>query len=365
MGVQIILFILVIIGYFAFGESVSVGQNDSRKKYIIFVSVLLILQSGLRGLSVGPDTNVYCADFKGVALKSWDEIWYGFHEVYIEGTGKDAGYPLFVKMFQIINTDYQIFLIFVAFVFFYAFGRFLYINTSSNKDVLLAVAIYQAVFYSFMSITGIRQTLATAFTLFAFEYIKNNKWIKFILLLFIASFLHKSCLVFAAAYLVCKISNVRFVLISSAIGAIILFPLGRTFAAFLVGISGSDSYMGYITREYETQGAQTFALMMVMMLILLLKYGKEIVKSDEQKVLQLKIFSLAVLFTPFTWIDPSLMRVVQYFSIFMVSLLPSIITQIEYSNRNNGNTIYQIVLLFFMFVTLSRQAYYVFFWEEL
>lgn len=361
MWVQLLIFVLTIIGFFVFGKGEKNKKN--RKDYIILVSVLLILQSGLRGVTVGTDTEAYYQMFINTILTSWNDIFFGFHQVYTLGEGKDAGYPFFMKVFQLLSTNYNVYLLFVATTFFFAFGRFLYLNTSSNRDVLLAVAIYQAVFYGFMSITGTRQTIAAAFTLFAFECIKNKAWIKFALLIFIASFIHKSCIGFVVAYIICLVPNSKLVLVGSSIGALLLFPFGKAFASFLVTISGTNNYMNFVNSDYETQGAKTFAIMMVGMLVLLLKYGNNLIKENDKNEFLLKTFSLAVLFTPFTWIDPSMMRLVQYFSIFIVILLPLIITQIEHSNSKIGKITYIFTLLFYIYITLGRQNYYVFFWE--
>src|SRR5690606_22288512 len=123
---------------------------------------LLILQSGLRHVAVGADTYQYSLIFERVKSLSWAEIFSSVTAYYDFGEGKDPGYLVFQKIFQYISDDYQVYLIFVAILFFSALGYFIYKNTRRVSDALFAFVLYSTLFYAMFSITGIRQTLATA-----------------------------------------------------------------------------------------------------------------------------------------------------------------------------------------------------------
>ena len=63
-----------------------------------------------------------------------------------------------------------------------------------------------ALFYAFYSVTGHRQTLATALIVFVgYKYIKEKKLLKFLVIAFIVFMLHKSSLVFIPYYFIAHI----------------------------------------------------------------------------------------------------------------------------------------------------------------
>ena len=89
------------------------------------------------------------------------------------GIGKDPGYLAFQKIVQIFTSEYQVFLFVIAIIFFSALGNFIYKNTTRLNDAIIAFFIYSVLFYSFFSITGHRQTIATAATLGNFRAVTD------------------------------------------------------------------------------------------------------------------------------------------------------------------------------------------------
>ena len=70
----------------------TIGYDKARKNLAIFSTLLLILQSGLRHVGVGPDTYQYMLSFHEHTLWTWQQILHNFIDVYQAGEGKDAGY---------------------------------------------------------------------------------------------------------------------------------------------------------------------------------------------------------------------------------------------------------------------------------
>ena len=72
MYIKLIIFFLALIGLSVYKETgTPLQQKNARKKYIIFMMLLLVLQSGLRNLAVGGDTYQYYWNFKEVGLKCY------------------------------------------------------------------------------------------------------------------------------------------------------------------------------------------------------------------------------------------------------------------------------------------------------
>jgi transmembrane protein EpsG len=192
MIVNVIVILIILISGLVYSDRKSqfVDSDYNRKRYIKFVSFILILQSGLRNVAVGADTYAYYKNFEEIKNTSWQQIWNIIYEYYTAGTGKDPGYPAFLKVVQILITNYQIFLFLIAVFFFIALGSFIYKNTNKLNDAIFAFVLYSSLFYNFFSITGIRQTIATAATLFGYELIKKRKLIPFLILILLASTIH-------------------------------------------------------------------------------------------------------------------------------------------------------------------------------
>jgi hypothetical protein len=333
--------------------------NKYRRIFIIVISVILILQSGLRHWSVGADTLNYYDAFKRVEWLSWKEIFISFKQYYQFGIGKDPGYTFFEKIVQIFTNDYQHFLLLIAIIFFSAFGNFLYKNTTRITDAIVAFTIYLVLFYSFFSITGHRQTIATAAALFSFELVKKRKLFKFLFLILLVSTIHKSVFIFLPVYFLPKIKNVKFFYVA----VLVLFPL---IFSFRVPISlYFQSISGYDYGIYEQAGTPVFTLLMILIVVFAFIRYKQVIKiNPDSKIFYLAI-AIALFFTPLTWVNPSAMRIVQYFSIFMLVLIPEVVHSFILISKKDRN------LIFFLLITVLIVIYiksggieYKFFWQN-
>ncbi|MCU6769105.1 EpsG family protein [Barnesiella propionica] len=366
MIVQLVLIFIIFFSALLFGSG-SHGQEYNvslrRKWFVVFICFLFILQSGLRNFAVGADTYAYYLKFENIKYESWDSILKNFYEVYIGKEGKDAGYPLLQKIFQVFCEDYQTFLFLVAVFFFGALGHFIYKNTEHIRDAVFAFILYQALFYSFFSITGTRQTIATAFTLLSFEFIKRRKLIPFIFLIFCGMFVHKSALLFFPFYFIANVKQSRLLYWSSILSFPVLVVLGRQFALQLAILSGSDNYLGYA--EDTTRGAWGFTtLFMGIVLLGLMMYKKAITYYPFANRFYNAI-SMAVLFVPLTFTSAALMRVVQYYSIFLLLFVPVLLNTISIQNPRIKYLIFIVVVAILIMKIISSNYTYGFFWDSM
>ena len=206
MLLQIVILILTFSLYYDFKNKTNIRIKIDlyRKKLIQFVCILLIIQSGLRHLSIGADTYGYALMYNQVDNDSWENIWNAFVKYYMAGATdkgtKDLGYTLLQKFFCSIGFNFRFFFIFVAVFFFVAYGRLLYKYTRTMEEIIISILLYEALFYSFYSITGIRQVIATAGVLYIVPYAIDIQSIKFFVGLLIFATIHTSCLLFIPFY---------------------------------------------------------------------------------------------------------------------------------------------------------------------
>lgn len=324
------------------------------KIFVFFATTQWILLSGLRHLSIGADTASYLYIYNGIDAKSWDEIYTIFFNTFnFEQSQVDGGYYLFVKITQIFTNDYQNFLMIVAVIFTVPLGYFIY-NNSSN--VFISYLLYSVMFYSFFSITGIRQAIATALVvLIGYEFIKKRQLFRFVLIMIIAFTFHKSALIFSPFYFIKRLKLNKNMMILTAILFFVSFYFRVPLTLMVAQLSGYDSY-----GIYEGAGTFNFTLLLVTVFGVSIWKMKTIISRNKHANDYYLALCIALLLTPLTWVNPSAMRSVQYFSIFLMLLIPDIIKAFDSKEQTIGYFLVISVLLF-MFIRSNPQYY--FYWE--
>lgn len=329
MLVMFSIIALIVIGAMAVEVRVPhKGISDGNHKgYIFLICLVLGLQSALRSLNVGPDTLQYLNRYEAVKFSSWQNLLSNFINYYFQGNTvncKDPGYDLLEKAFQLLGFNYRLWLCFVAIVFFSAFAYFLYKNTRNASEACIAFLLYLVLYYSFFSITGLRQTLAQALCLWAFECARRKKALPFFVLVLIASTLHKSALVFLPAFILIRVKNPRRLLSL----AFIFLPVGFTFRSQIVSAAGI--LLGYenYTVGFSGAGAYNYAILSLLAAILVWWKSKELCNQYVGLRECAALFSVSIIVIPALWIDPSIMRIAQYYSFYILVVIPAVLSSL-------------------------------------
>lgn len=338
--------------------------HSDRKLYIIIISILLALQSGLRNVAVGPDTYGYYMAFEEVKLMSWNEIIETFKQYYELGEGKDPGYLIFQKAIQIVVNEYQVYLVLVAIILFVSLGTIIYRNTLYIKEAIFAFVIYSVLFYGIYSITSLRQSIAAAVTFWGFELIKRKKLIPLILILLVASTIHKSVLIFLPFYFIANLKQTKIIYTAGILAFPLLMVFRRQVAYFIALTSGSENYMQFAQSTLEA-GTPTFTVLMILVVIFGWFFMKDTLKLYPAMFRVYNAMALAFMLTPLTWVDPNLMRVVIYFSIFMLFFIPRIIDTATLNNSKLRTAIYISIYIILIFLVIRAGGEYKFFWQEM
>lgn len=361
MWLQLFLFLFALIVYNYYQ---GIGDTEiNRHRYVTWLIVMLVLQSALRNYAVGSDTLSYYHDFDYTQeFRSWSIIWQNFYDVYVLGEGKDAGYWLLMKAFGTICPSFRVYLFVIAICFFVPLFRLLESKLSSLKQLYMSFCVYQVMFYSFFSITGLRQTIATIATIFGIKFIEERKLWRFVLVIFLASFIHKSVFLFLPFYFIVRLPYSRKILLITLCSLPFIFGLARPLAIWMVDVSGAETYRMYAESEMETGGAANFCIFICAAAILTLaaKY------RNPDKIPDMLVFAmaLAIIFTPMMWVDTSLMRVIQYYSIFSVWAIPLAIDNLGIS-VSTRKVIYTMVIIVFIYTTIRHNYEYAFYWQEM
>ena len=102
MSYKLLFVAILLLGYLICSQY---NKSNGRKIYIIFSAIVLGLQSALRNVAVGTDTYGYYQAFENVKYTTWEEVFISFPNTYLYGDGKDPGYLLLEKIFQILRNS--------------------------------------------------------------------------------------------------------------------------------------------------------------------------------------------------------------------------------------------------------------------
>lgn len=323
--------------------------------FCIIAALQWILLSGLRAETVGADTVGYLRSFNEMKYTSlqrqlqlcWDYLVHG-------AEAKDPGYGLLVKLFQYVSDNYQAFLFFVAAVFIISMTVWIYRNSAMP---CLSFIIYSILFYSFFSVTGHRQTLATALIVFVgYKYIKERKLGRFLIIAFIAFMIHKSSLVFVPYYFIANF-ELRLPYVSvAAVGIALCTVLGRALYGPIASALGFSEGM----IENAIGGAETFVVLMLSVCVLAFVLYPKIRQNRPDARFLYNLLLLTVLSTFLVLQQQSFMRIQQYYSLVIMLVIPEFVLCVEKRYRPIVYTAGVAVMLFFF---IRTDPFYQFFWQ--
>ncbi|MBQ7976026.1 MAG: EpsG family protein [Clostridia bacterium] len=185
---------LLLVAIMAFGVLMPQGTKD-RKQYIVIMTVLHSLLSGLRHPYLTGDMQSYCYNYWRIT----DQGWFS-EEVFQEG--KNFGFNWLMKFFSILSDgEFQVFLIVVA-IFIEVVVAYLIYKYSSLP--WLSFLVWNCMgFYSF-GFSAIKQSIAMGLIMIAFVGIMEERPKQFVLFTVLATFVHKPSLIFLPAYYLSK-----------------------------------------------------------------------------------------------------------------------------------------------------------------
>ncbi|MGN0554954.1 MAG: EpsG family protein, partial [Candidatus Fimenecus sp.] len=319
---------------------------------ISLTGVQWILISGLRGMSVSSDMYSYQRKFYTTLKTPWNQLFDNFYLVYVDEEGKDPGYAVFEKIVQIFTQDYQTFLFIVAVLFFTGLAVWVYKNSTHP---LLSMLIFDSFLWSFFALTGTRQTLATLLVVFiGGKYIKERKFWKFLLITAVAFTIHKSAICVLPFYFISQIEITKKYIAGVICAVPVLFVFRNQFFHLL------GSLVGYEYDELASGGAYGFTVVymaVVLSAVFLLRYVK--LRTPEYKLYYNALF-MGALLLPLVFVNPAAMRVVQYYSLYIMLLMPSFISCF---GKKLQTPVYTIMVLVLLMMTNVYARTYTFFWQ--
>jgi len=337
------------------------NNNKSRKIYIIVVTIVLSLVSALRHNGVGIDTYSYYMSYINSQDLTWEYIGDNISSFFKGEMIKDPGYILLTKFLGLIIVDFNVYLFVVAFLFLSAIGYILYKSVGNLFGYVISYSYYLSLFYGFFPNSAIRQTIAMAILLWAI-IIYNDKHRRILPLVFLifASLIHKSVIFGLIPLFFLYFNNVKFVYKSAIIIMPLLFAINLEFVEILVLLSGAEHYMSYI--EGKEGSSVIFIVEMVFFYVIGLLSLKYINRNSLYHKLALISFALAISIISFMRVNPSLQRLIAYFSIWGMVFIPNAL----YAHKSILKKIFIVCVLALCIgrsILIPNQ--YKFFWQQM
>lgn len=229
------------------------SSNRRRKIYLIVTFGVLILVAGLRDPSVGTDlAGHYAKRYNMIGSYSWSQI-----PTFSATIGYEIGYCYFTRLLHFFSSDVQFFVFATSFLMCAAFGYFIY---KESTDVVLSaeLMLFNCFYYRFM--TMMRQGLAISIILVAYTLLNGSErklkdYIKFALLILLASTFHSSAILCMLMILFDRLKFTKKQIIFG-VGAMVAFYLFyMNFYTVALNFFGTgNNYERYLTSATEGVG---------------------------------------------------------------------------------------------------------------
>ena len=280
---------------------------------LLAIFIILFLLSALR-MEVGNDYETYVDTF---------------HEIYVGGYVVTE--PLFNAVVKIIcelsgGENYLLVFAVFAFVTIWLFLKVMYEQT---EDFPLVFFLFMTLGIYFRTFNTVRYYFVLAITLFSFQYIFRKEYGKFILLIVLAAFFHKSVLVVIPIYFIANMKWKKWYVAVLSIGAAGMLLFQDLIMKIALELYPSYKDTIYLETETGLAGNLMSILRCVAVLVLALLCIKESWMEDEKNQFYIKLNFLAVLLYVCGSFLPLVGRIGYYLITSQILLIPAILGSIK------------------------------------
>ncbi len=178
----------LIVGWIYYNRPLAVGDNCLSLNKHIFIALLpIFILLAFRSGEMGADTGTYVRHFERMINTSIEQ------EFNI--TRMEHGYILFVKAITYLTHNglvYQIICVSIIML-----GLFVFLM-DQEENAFYTLFFYITLGLFMFSFTGVRQCIAMSLCLLSYHFVKDKKYIRFVIFIALAFCFHKSAILFVA-----------------------------------------------------------------------------------------------------------------------------------------------------------------------
>lgn len=324
---------------------------------LVFIGFVI----GMRALSVGPDTSTYAYVFQNI-------LHYDLRTLLInKPIDLESGFLVLSWLVGNISHEVTVLFFVVGLFNMGCIGFWIY---KKIERPYLGLLLYVCCFLTFF-LTGVRQTVALSIVLIASLQLENKKYIRFVILVAIASLFHQTALV-GLLYIPLNLLNSRVkqrwvYLMVIIIGFFALLAVRYTAFARIILLVANTRYSDFKVLNSGIPLTYTFMLVMLGFLGVVFSrvYGNEI-DYDEQSDYIFMVTAIPIM--ALVSVNGSIMRIAMYFSMYLISWVPKLFNLMKEKSTRRISYIFAVIVLTCMFignVTDSIYSYEFIGWEHL
>ena len=238
-----------------------------RKKFLFFCAVAMIIILGLRSSNVGSsDTNNYYRMMaRAINASSWGVFYYNGQI--------ETGFQWFVYGLSRVLRDPQWILIISSMIIVICN---LYSISKNTNNLVTAIVMFVTLGLMTFEMQAMRQAIAMSICLLAYEEVKKKNIIKFLFIVFLALFFHRTAVVFIPVYFLSKLKvKTNHLVIFGIASSIILF-----FSTQIITIANNVFHESYDTAVDKGGFVATSIYILIMVYALI--SNRESLKNDDK-----------------------------------------------------------------------------------
>ena len=289
------------------------GYQQGNKRYVIVACLLLFAVFGLRDcFSIGNDSSSsYLHRFQEMPDVSWAEI-------TADGFNENMAFRLLMKaVYEITHGDYQVFITLIAAFVTVAFGRMIY---RYSPNPLASILYHFGLLFYLFHFSALKQSIAMAILMLAFDQIINRKPVRFVLIVLIASQFHFPSLVFLPAYWIARMKLGRNFIILLGVMLILTYFFRSQLLSWMLSLYKDEE--AFVSME-GIQFLRTKVLIMIVIVIAAILFRRPRAEDRIYSIL-LGFMGLAIVLQTFCGYNNIFERLADYYFQFSVLFLPMV-----------------------------------------
>lgn len=249
------------------------------------------------------------------------------HEAYVGGyVVTEAGFNWLVRILYTLSGGEYYELVFAVFAFATLF-IFLKAFYEQSTDFAFTYFLFMTLGLYFQTYNTVRYYLALAIALYAMRYVLNRDWLKFVFWILLAALFHKSVLLTIPVYWIASLPWKKWMIIVG-----LVLSAGCFLAKGLILKIALLLYPSYENTVYLEGGTSPISILRGVLVIGFYlwyrrRYQKE--KEDRELLFYAQLNLLSVVVCVFFSFLPVVTRIVYYFSVTQLLMLPKMICGIE------------------------------------
>lgn len=328
-------------------------QRERAKTTIEIFFILLFVLLALRAPEIGRDLSNYRYYFNLYGRIGWDEI---------RDFSTEWGYVALNRAVALFTDDFQWLLVACALLTILPIAR---VYKDEIEDPVWTIALFICMSTFIMLFSGLRQAIAMALGMLAFQFVKRHNLLLFLLAVAAATLFHRSAFVLVVLYPLYHAKITKKWLYAVIPCLVAVFVYNKQIFSFLTLLI-EDYYQGGIN---ETGAYDTLAL-----LILLSVYSFVVAdeaRMDDSTRGMRNILLLSVALQMFAPLHTLAMRINYYFLLFVPLLIPKIAGRSSSKYTQIVRLSRYVMIIFFLayfFISCPKSNAldtfpYKFFWE--